>query len=98
MIVKEPKSVISYYTLTTTDDTIKTIALWTTKITISKTRVYIIEVNANTGGAVLTRTVNVRDFWPLIPDFADSTVSRTLAFIIAVKIDNFSDAVDYVLR
>lgn len=72
MKVEEPGNVVKTYNLSAA--TTSTIAAGTTfskVITLSKAGVYILEVNANTGAAVLNRPIYVGSFLPLTPDFAD---------------------------
>lgn len=54
-------------------------------ITLTKNGVYILEINANTGAAVLNRPVYVGNFLPLIPDFADIFTPRLITPVVPIS-------------
>lgn len=43
------------------------------------------EINSNTGSAVINRPVYVGNFLPLLPDFVDSTVQLSNNLVIAAQ-------------
>lgn len=71
IVVEEPQNKIGNYNITSASTTIPAGTSFSTNITLNRTGVYIVEVNANTGAAVLNRPIYVGNFLPLLPDFAD---------------------------
>ena len=76
---------VGQYNITSASTTIAAGTPFSLNITLTKIGVYILEVNANTGVAVLNRPIYVGGFLPLIPDFSDLTPQRSAAEIAAVQ-------------
>lgn len=86
MVVEEPQFTIGKYPLTSS--TSKFIAAGTSfskSLTLSKEGVYILEINSNTGSAIINIPVYVGDSLPLLPDFADLTPQLAINTIIAAQ-------------